>query len=56
MRDAALNPKPKYFQTTVDTVLDTEAYASLPFNAHVVLLRYVTKIIIWFPQKQIINR
>jgi hypothetical protein len=32
MRDAALNPKPKYFQTTVDTVLDSEAYACLPFN------------------------
>jgi hypothetical protein len=32
MRDTVLNPKLKYFQTTVDTVLDTEAYASLPFN------------------------
>jgi hypothetical protein len=29
MRDATLNPKPKYFQTTVDTVLDTEDCASL---------------------------
>jgi len=32
MGDTALNPKPKYFQTTVGTVLDTEAYASLPFT------------------------
>ena len=33
MRDAAMNSKAKYFQTTVDIVLDTEAYVSLPFNA-----------------------